>query len=352
MSLKSSSKKHNTILDQIHLTQPSDAVRRVSEKYNVAITPAVIETIRTPDLTDPVAAQYVPQATELNITNDERTDPIGDNAHGPVQGIIHRYPDRCLLLPVRTCAVYCRYCFRKEDLGPASDVMRSADLEKALDYIRQTPEIWEVILSGGDPLILSPRKLGLILDALDDIPHVKVIRIHTRIPVASPEKITDELQAAISTIDTALYIAIHTNHAQELSEKAREAITSLHKSGCVLVSQSVLLKGVNDKAEVLEELFRELTALRVKPYYLHHPDKTVGTAHFRLPVTEGQKIMQELRGSLSGLAQPQYVLDIPGGHGKIPIGPNYIECQKHTHNQGSGEYTVQDPQNKLHDYTD
>lgn len=321
--------------DNLHI------LKQVTDRYAVSITQAVRDTIRAPD--DPVALQYVPQAAELVTTPEELADPIGDEPHSPVKGIIHRYPDRVLLLPVKVCAVYCRFCFRREQVGPGQKMLKPAELETALDYIRTHAEIYEVILSGGDPLILKPEALKTIVDALSAISHVQVIRIHTRMPVADPDRITAELCSALST-DKALYVAVHTNHVQELSARAEAAFGRLIAAGCTLVSQTVLLRGVNDSADTLDTLFRRLLALRVKPYYLHHPDLATGTSHFRLCLAEGQAIYRQLRGRLSGLALPQYVLDIPGGHGKVPVGICYA------HTDENGQDYVTDSSGQLHAY--
>lgn len=319
------------------------AIERVSKRYAVAITPHVMSTIKGPVATDPVAMQYVPQMEELKILPNEMPDPIGDYAHTPVKGLVHRYPDRVLFKLANVCAVYCRFCFRREMVGPGSASLSAEDKQNAYDYIRSNKNIWEVILTGGDPLVLSARQLTETLDTLCAIPHVKIIRIHTRIPAADPARITDELCTAL-TRDKAIYVAIHINHPQEITPEVEAACTKLHKAGCVLLSQSVLLKGVNDNPDTLEELFRNLAAIRVKPYYLHHPDLAPGTSHFRLSLREGKSIMQKLLGRLSGICQPHYMLDIPGGFGKIPVTNNYL------HEKSGGEYSIEDFQGNKHEY--
>jgi len=327
----------NEILDTLNTPD----IKKVTEKYAVSLSPHLKTQLHDPA----IAAQYLPAPEELITRPDETEDPIGDEAHSPVKGIVHRYPDRVLLKPVNVCAVYCRYCFRREKIGPGKSVLKPNELEAALNYIRNTPSIWEVILTGGDPLILSPKKLTALLDELEKIKHVQIVRIHTRIPIANPERITDEMLQTL-TRHTALYIALHTNHANELTPKVQNTIKSLHQAGCVLLSQSVLLKNINDNAETLETLFRALTALRVKPYYLHHLDKAPGTSHFRTSIETGQKITRTLRQNLSGIAQPNYILDIPGGYGKIPINAPHLE------KTANGSYTVTDIHNQKHDYKD
>jgi len=315
-----------------------DGIAQVAQRYAVAITPAMSELIETPD--DPIARQFVPDIAELTTTGDENADPIGDRAHSPVKGIVHRYPDRVLLKPTHTCAVYCRFCFRREMVGPGSESLDAAELAAALDYIRSRPEIWEVILTGGDPLVLSPRRLAKIVAALNDIPHLGVIRIHTRVPVADPQRISEELVSALKS-DKAVYVVLHANHPRELTEAALAACRRIIDAGIPMLSQSVLLKGVNDDAATLETLFRSFVRHRIKPYYLHHADKAPGTSHFRTTIAEGQALMRELRGRVSGLCQPEYVLDIPGGHGKVPVGPAYLDGETVSDWRGIGHAYAQ-----------
>jgi lysine 2,3-aminomutase len=324
--------------------QPQDALAEVMERYAVAVTDEVMETINPDDPHDPLARQYLPSAEELKTTPQERADPIGDEVHSPVKGIVHRYPDRVLLKPVHVCSVYCRFCFRREKVGPGSEALSPQELEAALDYIRNTPQIWEVIVTGGDPFVLSPRRLLMLMQELNKIDHVQVIRFHTRVPVADPLRVTQELVEALES-EKAVYVVLHCNHARELTDKVRTAAQMFLKAGIPLLSQSTLLRGVNDKAETLEELFRALTALRIKPYYLHHPDFAPGTGHFRLPLAEGQKLTAALQGRLSGIARPHYVLDIPGGFGKVPAGSSWIE-------EDDGGYSVTDYQGVRHTYKD
>jgi lysine 2,3-aminomutase len=303
----------------------SPVLEQVASHYAIAITPAVAALIDPADPQDPIARQYVPSPEELQTTPIERADPIGDHAYAPVKGIVHRYPDRVLFKLVHVCAVYCRFCFRREMVGPGKDTALSDETSAAaLDYIRAHPEIWEVILTGGDPLMLSERRLRAVMRDLTAIPHVKIIRIHTRIPVADPERVTSALVAALKVKGATTWVAVHANHPRELSAQARAACEKLADAGIPLVSQSVLLKGINDDAATLEALMRAFVECRIKPYYLHHGDLAPGTAHLRTTLAEGQALMRELRGRVSGLCQPEYVLDIPGGHGKSPVGPSYM----------------------------
>jgi lysine 2,3-aminomutase len=320
----------------------TEAAAAVAARYAVAVPPALLGRIDPRNPADPVARQFVPDASELVDGADELTDPIGDRAHSPLRGIVHRYPDRVLLQPVSTCAVYCRYCFRREQVGPDSAPLRRDELDAALAYIRTNTGIWEVILSGGDPLVLAPGKLARIVAALAAMDHVGVIRIHSRVPVATPERVTAALIDALRS-DKAVYVVLHVNHAQELGPTALAACRRLSDAGIPLLSQSVLLRGVNDDAATLETLFRTLLRNRIKPYYLHHPDRARGTARFRLPLAAGQALMKQLRGRLSGLAQPTYVLDIPGGFGKVPVGPGYLS-------ESDAGWSVEDPAGIAHAY--
>jgi lysine 2,3-aminomutase len=300
-------------------------MEKVASRYAVAVTEDIAALIDPSDPDDPIARQFIPGAEELRNEPGENADPIGDHAHSPVAGIVHRYPDRVLFKLVHVCAVYCRFCFRREMVGPGkATALPQAAYQAALDYIRTHPEIWEVILTGGDPLMLSPRRLAEIMAELAAIDHVRIIRIHTRVPVANPAGISDEMVAALKVEGATTWIAVHANHPRELSAKARAACGRMVDAGIPLVSQSVLLRGVNDDAVTLEALMRALVECRIKPYYLHHGDLAPGTAHLRTTLARGQELMAALRGRVSGLCQPEFVLDIPGGHGKAPVGPNYL----------------------------
>lgn len=291
---------------------------RVGRKFAVAVTDEMAALIDPADPADPIAAQFVPSAAELEKNPADRSDPIGDERWSPVPGIVHRYPDRVLLKPILTCPVYCRFCFRREQVGKGKGTLSRAQLDKAFAYIAAHPEIWEVIVTGGDPLLLSPRRMSAIVRRLDAISHVAVIRFHSRVPVVDPRRVGDAMIAALAA-EKAVYVVIHANHPRELTSVMRDAVGRLVRAGIPVLSQSVLLRGVNDEAAVLEALFRGLVAMRVKPYYLHHPDLAPGTGHFRLDISEGQDLVRTLRGHISGLCQPAYVLDIPGGFGKVPI---------------------------------
>ena len=328
------------------LLAPADlpALERVAARYAVAVTPAMAGLVDPADPHDPIARQFLPQPFELETTAEEQADPIGDGAHSPVRGIVHRYPDRVLLKLTHTCAVYCRFCFRREVVGPdgAGDLSAS-ERDAALAYIAARPEVWEVILTGGDPLVLSARRLAEVMGRLAAIDHVRVVRVHTRIPTADPEAVTPERVAALASFGRAVYVAVHANHPRELTPAARAACARLADAGIPLMGQSVLLGGVNDDPATLEALFRAMVETRIKPYYLHHADLAPGTASFRTTLEKGQALVRGLRGRVSGLCQPTYVLDIPGGHGKAPVGPG------HLHRYGEG-VEVEAPDGTRHPY--
>jgi lysine 2,3-aminomutase len=300
-------------------------LQKVAARYAIAVTPEVAALIDPDDPEDPIARQYIPNVAELVAQPNEKPDPIGDNVHSPVSGIVHRYPDRVLFKVVHVCAVYCRFCFRREMVGPGrATALSEGTYENALAYIRAKSEIWEVILTGGDPLMLSPRRLKEIMADLAAIEHVRIIRIHTRVPVAEPSRITGEMIAALKVEGATTWVALHANHVRELTKNARTACAAIVEAGIPMVSQSVLLRGVNDDLAALEALMRGFVECRVKPYYLHHGDLAPGTSHLRTTLEQGQNLMRALRGHVSGLCQPDYVVDIPGGHGKAPAGPTYL----------------------------
>ncbi|HWF77236.1 MAG TPA: lysine-2,3-aminomutase-like protein [Caulobacteraceae bacterium] len=321
------------------------ALAPVAARYAVAVTPAIAALVDPGDPADPIARQFLPAETELALAPGEAADPIGDAAHTPVPGIVHRYPDRVLLKVTHTCAVYCRFCFRREMVGPGkSDALTPAQLDGALAYIAADPAVWEVILTGGDPLMLSARRLGGLMARLAQIEHVKIVRFHTRVPVADPARVTPALVDAMRATGKTTWVALHANHPRELTPAARAACARIIDAGMPMVSQSVLLAGVNDDAETLSRLMRAFVEARIKPYYLHQLDAAPGTAPFRAPLAEGQALMRGLRGRVSGLAQPTYVLDIPGGHGKVPIGPGYLAGDLDTC------VSVEDPWGGAHEY--
>ena len=318
------------------------ALEEVAARYAVAVTPAMAALIDRDDGDDPIGRQFVPDPAELVRTAEENDDPIGDDVHEVAPGLIHRYPDRVLLKLTSACAVYCRFCFRRETVGQGG-ALSQKEMEAALAYVRAHAEVWEVIVSGGDPLVAAPRRLKALTTALARVDHVRVVRFHTRVPVVAPERVTPDLVAALKAPGKVTWVAIHANHPRELTPAAHAALQRLTHAGIPLVSQTVLLKGINDDAETLAALMQAFVEAGVKPYYLHHGDLAPGTGHFRTTLAEGRALMKALRGRLSGLCQPTYVLDIPGGHGKAPVGPDLISHE-------DGQCFVEDFGGRRHPY--
>ena len=305
-------------LAQAGLIAPQDVpgAEAVAQRYAIAVPPALAALIERKD--DPLGLQFIPDPAELTTALHESADPIADEALSPIPGIVHRYPDRALLKPLLACPVYCRFCFRREQVGPDGGLLSEAELDAAYAYIEAHPGIREIILTGGDPLILSPRRLGAMLRRLERIPHIELLRIHTRAPIADPSLVEDALLAALD-IEKPLYIAIHSNHVREFTPDVAAALRKLTRLGIPLLGQTVLLAGVNDSEAALGDLFRAMLRARVKPYYLHQLDPAPGTARFYVPMARGRAILANLRGHISGTALPTYILDRPGGLGKVPV---------------------------------
>ena len=325
------------------LVAKAEAARleEVAAGFRIRMTPAMHQAAAAPG----VAAQFVPDARELQIRPEELADPISDAAYSPVPGLTHRYPDRVILHVTRTCEVYCRFCFRREVVGEEGS-LPEPQLAAALDYIAATPAIHEVILTGGDPMVLSARRITDLMGRLQAIAHLDVVRFHTRIPVVAPERIDAALLAALRPGRLAVWVVLHTNHAAELTGPACAALARLVDAGIPVLSQTVLLNGVNAAPQLLEDLFRALLRNRVKPYYLHHCDLARGTGHFRTSIAQGLEIMAALRGRLSGTCLPSYVLDLPGGHGKVALDSGNARPA------GPGMWRIRDWRGIWHDYRD
>jgi lysine 2,3-aminomutase len=320
-------------------------LERVAKKYAVGITPEMAALIKPGAPDDPIARQFVPDARELISTPNEDADPIGDKRHMPVDGIVHRYRDRVLLKVVHLCPVYCRFCFRREMVGPDREPSLTPEkLERAIAYIDAHEEIREVIMTGGDPFMLSPRRVSELVTRFAPIAHVKVLRWHTRVPVVDPERITGEFITALQSLHATTVVAVHANHPREFSPAARRACALLVDAGVPLISQSVLLKGVNDDVETLVGLMQAFVENRIKPYYLHHADLAPGTSHFRTTIDEGRALMAALRKRVSGIAMPAYVLDIPGGYSKANLEGDAVE------RLGDNRWRVRDDDGRWHDY--
>lgn len=294
-------------------------LQAVVDRYPMRISPYYLRLIE--QVGDPIWRQVVPDPQELDDTG--LVDPLAEEDLAPVPAVVHRYPDRVIFLTSGSCAAYCRFCTRKRKVGCRELSLSFRELREGIDYIAATPQIRDVLFSGGDPLLLPDSVLGDMLSRVHEIPHVDIIRIGTRVPVTLPERITPKLCALLQRF-APLYLNTHFNHPRELTPEAAEACGKLADAGIVLGNQTVLLRGVNDQPEVMTELFRGLLRLRVRPYYLHQMDLVRGAGHFRTSVETGLKIMKRLRGPVSGLANPYYVIDLPGGKGKVPLVPNDI----------------------------
>ncbi len=306
-----------------HLPVDRETVTAVARAYPLRIPPPYLRLIRTPR--DSFWRQAVPDPAEL-ASSRESPDPSEEERQSPAAHLVHRYPDRVVLLISNRCALYCRFCMRKRRVGRPTNITWP-QISNAIDHIATLPRVREVILSGGDPLLREDEELAAILEALRRLPQIEIIRIHTRIPAVLPARITLALVQRLRAFGP-LYVNLHFNHPGELTPEAAAACRRLADAGVPLGSQSVLLKGVNDQAPIVKTLMRRLAALRVRPYALHHPDPVAGTTHFRLPLRRGLEIMQALRGHVSGLCVPHYMVDLPGGGGKVPLLPDYWRRQE------------------------
>jgi lysine 2,3-aminomutase len=318
-----------TAVEQLRKLMPSltpeeeAGVRLANTKLALAITPYFFNLIDPADERCPIRRQVIPRIEETHTAAWEMSDPCGEDAHSPVPGLVHRYPDRVLFLVTDRCASYCRYCTRSRLVSNATGYDFHPEFNRQIEYIRKTPSIRDVLLSGGDPLLLSDEKLEFLLSQLRAIPHVEFLRIGSRIPIFLPQRITPELCAMLKKYHP-LFISIHTNHPRELTTEVRTALERLADAGVPLGNQSVLLKDVNDDAVVLKALMQKLLMCRVRPYYVYQCDLISGSWHLRTSVRRGLEIMEQLRGHTTGYAVPQYVIDAPGGGGKVPINPGYV----------------------------
>ena len=308
----------------IAMTAEEEAgVRSTCQHLRMSITPYFASLMDPQDPNCPIRRQVVPTIDEMVVSPDELRDPLGEDADSPVPGLVHRYPDRVLLLVTDQCAAYCRHCTRRRLVGVKAERMRAEDMERAIQYIAQHPEVRDVLISGGDPLILSESVLEPLLKGLRAIPHVEIIRIGTRVPVFLPQRITPELVTMLSKYHP-LWINIHFNHPKEITPEASAACARLANAGIPLGSQTVLLRGINDGPHIMKDLMRALLRIRVRPYYLYQCDLSQGISHFRTSINKGLEIIEHLRGHTSGLAVPTFCLDAPGGAGKVPIMPQYL----------------------------
>ena len=322
--------KHRiTTLEQLQALMPTltpeeyAGTKLANHKLALAITPYFFNLIDPADENCPIRRQVIPRVEETHTAPWEMADPCGEDSHSPVPGLVHRYPDRVLFLVTDRCAAYCRYCTRSRLVSNASGYDFHPEFDRQIQYIRDHPEIRDVLLSGGDPLLFSDEKLEYLLSRLRAIPHIEFLRIGTRIPVFLPQRITPQLCAMLKLYHP-LFISIHSNHPRELTTEVRDGLGRLADAGIPLGNQSVLLRGVNDDEIVMKAQVQKLLMCRVKPYYLYQCDLISGSAHLRASVKRGLEIMEKLRGHTTGYAVPTYVIDAPGGGGKVPIGPEYM----------------------------
>jgi lysine 2,3-aminomutase len=307
----------------IPLTEGERKALSASHLFRVDITPYFISLIDPADPDDPIRKQVVPTASEMVPFTAMMEDSLSEDRHSPVPGLVHRYPDRVLMLVTTQCASYCRYCTRSRIVGDPSATFSRAEFEMQIDYLKRTPQVRDVLLSGGDPLVLAPKILEEILSRLREIPHIEIVRIGSRVPVFLPMRITSELTDMLQKYHP-LWLNIHVNHPNEITAELAEACDRMSRAGIPLGNQAVLLAGVNDNIHIQRQLVQDLVRIRVRPYYLYQCDLVEGAGHFRTPVAKGVEIMEGLRGHTSGYAVPTFVIDAPGGGGKIPVGPNYL----------------------------
>lgn len=307
----------------ISLTDSERKALSTPNLFRVDITPYFISLIDPDDPDDPIRRQVIPTAAEMVPFTAMMEDSLAEDRHSPVPGLVHRYPDRVLMLVTTQCASYCRYCTRSRIVGDPSATFSRSEFDLQIEYLKHTPQVRDVLLSGGDPLVLAPRILEEILARLREIPHIEIVRIGSRVPVFLPMRITDELTDMLQKYHP-LWLNIHVNHSNEISLELAEACDKMTRAGIPLGNQSVLLAGVNDNVHVQRELVHNLVRIRVRPYYLYQCDLVEGAGHFRTPVAKGIEIMEGLRGHTSGYAVPSYIVDAPGGGGKIPVLPNYL----------------------------
>jgi lysine 2,3-aminomutase len=316
----------NTVEDfeqVLRLTDSEKKALSTKNLFRVDITPYFVSLIDPDDPNDPIRRQVIPTADEIVPFTGMMEDSLAEDRHSPVPGLVHRYPDRVLMLVTTQCASYCRYCTRSRIVGDPLANFSHAEFEMQLEYLRRTPQVRDVLLSGGDPLTIAPRVLEELLAKLREIPHIEIIRIGTRVPVFLPMRVTDELCDMLQKYHP-LWMNIHVNHPNEITKELAEATDRLSRAGIPLGNQSVLLAGVNDCPHIQRQLVHDLVRIRVRPYYLYQCDLVEGAGHFRTPVSKGIEIIEALRGHTSGYAVPTYVVDAPGGGGKIPLGPNYL----------------------------
>jgi len=334
--------------DLVMLTpQEEKGIEGCGDKLTMSIPPYFASLIDPDDPNCPIRLQCIPQGHELSTAPEEMVDPCAEDKHSPVHGLVHRYPDRVLFLVNEMCSMYCRYCTRSRMVGDGERTLNIQTYDKALEYIRTHKEVRDVLISGGDPLMLSDRVLEYVIRSVKEIPHVEFVRIGTRVPVTLPQRVTTDLIAMLKKYNP-LWMSIHFNHPKEITKRVKFACDLIADAGIPMGSQTVLLKGVNDTPEVMKQLMHDLLKIRVRPYYIYQCDPIQGSKHFRTPVSVGINIMEQLRGHTTGYAVPTFVIDGPGGGGKIPISPDYVVSREKDHyvlrNYAGGHFIYHDPE--------
>lgn len=318
------------------------AFQAAGKNLPFAVTPYYLDLINPYDMDDPIRKTVVPRIAEFYTAPQEMIDPLAEEHTMPVPGLVHRYPDRVLFLINETCSVYCRYCTRSRVVGSGK---HEVDFAETYEYLRNHPEIRDVLISGGDPLVMSDEKLEGIIQNLRAIPHIEIIRIGTKIPVVMPQRITDDFLAMLKKYHP-FYMSIHFLHPNEITPEVRDVCNRIADAGIPTFSQTVLLKGVNDDPAVMKTLMQQLLTLRVRPYYIYQCDPVQGTSHFRTSIAKGLEIMEHLRGHTTGYAIPTYVVDAPGGGGKIPVSPDYVVSME------PGKTVLRNYKNEIYEYLD
>lgn len=342
--LKNRLTRSDDIKKVLQLTpEEEEGIRRIHGRLIMAVTPYWLSIMDPADPRCPIRRQGIPTKDEFYISPEDMTDPLGEDKDSPVPGLVHRYPDRVLLLLTERCAMYCRHCTRRRIVGSEEKLTQPNRLDAAYEYIRSNRRIRDVLISGGDPLTYPDDKLEDVIKSIRSISHVEFLRLGTRTPVTLPQRITPELVSMLKRYSP-IWISVHFNHPKEITTKVKEACNMLADAGFPLGSQTVLLKGINDRPYTMKRLMHELLKIRVRPYYIYQCDPVKGTSHFRTPIATGINIMEKLRGHTSGYAVPTYVVDAPGGGGKIPVAPNYIISQ------AKGAFTLRNYKGKVYAY--
>ncbi len=342
--LKNRIRSKDELAKVIHLTPEEEkGLRQAQGRMSMSITPYWLMLIDPADPECPIRRQSIPTAHEFVVSPHEMVDPCAEDRDSPVKGLVHRYPDRVLVLATEQCAMYCRHCTRRRLVGERAEINILENIDKIVDYLKANKKVRDVLISGGDPLMLSDEALETVIQKIRSVPHIEFLRIGTRMPVTLPQRVTTGLINILKKYSP-IWMSLHFNHPKEITKRCRIACDMLSESGIPLGSQTVLLKGINDRPYIMKKLMHELLKVRVRPYYIYQCDPVRGTQHFRTPVAAGINIIEKMRGHTTGYAVPVYVIDGPGGGGKIPVGPNYVLSQ------AKGKYVLRNYKGKIYTY--